>query len=297
MSWFIKLIIIVGFIILIEIVYSIFRKKSMFKIIALHGYATLKRVSARLAVEALAIIGLLVVVCVISIRISPTIETVLKTKIGYEGVFSEGLLFNFVAASATVLALYNTIRILRQVTSDIHSFESLLASVNSELDKVANCPEAIAVVMRPFFCMYVKTPSFGHISGEGPDAPGSSYQVFKDLLKRAVIKRHVTVRIVCLEKRGFQQFHSRLTSDPGRITTLNQEAEEVFDFIQAHGDSSLKSQTAISDNFLIVTSNRAWQFVIKPVPGNGRHDVSGREIKKSEDIRFARESIEQYWVH
>lgn len=120
----------------------------------------------KLVRDALLVIGVLFLVFIFTCAFSPSVEEYFKSYIGYSGNFSENFLFNFIAASATVLALSNTIQILKQVTSDIHNFEHLLDSVKDELDKIAHRPDKINMIRKPYFYMYVKTPAFGHISGE-----------------------------------------------------------------------------------------------------------------------------------
>lgn len=114
-------------------------------------------------------------------------------------------------------------------------------------------------------------------------------------MKQAVINKNIQVRIVCLAENKFDEFHSTLTDDSMQINYFSNEARGIRNFFLEQAPESLKEQQSISNNFLIVTPDKAWQFIIKPVPGNGRHEVSGREIKKTEDIRFAKESIDLYW--
>jgi len=207
------------------------------------------------------------------------------------GPSAEDVLFRLLVAVGTFWGLYNTRRIIQQVTSEIYGFSDLMRSVCDELEHVAKCTSAEAKVVPPFFYMYVKTPAFGHISA-APDL----YKDFRDYLKLALVNPDVKVRIVCLERAAFEPFHKELISNEEKQGACTAEAVNLFDAIQRDHAESLTTQAAIGNCFLVVCPNRAWQFMIKPVPGNGRHEVSGRIIRKSADIRFAKESIEAHWL-
>ncbi len=146
-------------------------------------------------VEFLGVVVVLVLVFVLSVWWGPGLGTWLKSSMGYGGTYSEGLVFGFLAAVFTAWGLWNTLKILDEVTSEVHGFDDLMESVCAELEAVANCPRVVASVTKPYFCMYTKTPALGHISLPDPSAKDSAYQRFRECLGQALVRSDVSVRI------------------------------------------------------------------------------------------------------
>ncbi len=203
-----------------------------------------------------------------------------------------GLILGLASLFVTGLGALLSFKVYQEVTSRIDSFSTLLGRVRETIGEIA--PDVDAVTnKKPWLYIYAKTPAIGNISADKDE-----YDKFHKTLLGA-IAYGLQVRVVCLPKTDFRSFHEKVVNDPkgvdkDRVDRLTTEAETMLTSLTTNG-GIIKTVPHVFNAFLIVTPTRAFQFIIQKVRRDGKHEIDGREIRRSSDVVFMRNSFEQYW--
>lgn len=194
----------------------------------------------------------------------------------------------------TVFGVLISLKILSSVSSEIHDFPHLLKMIKDDLAEYNKDRSDIKKMNpKPFLYIYAATPSLGNVSSR------TTYDDFNGRIN-GLIEAGLVVKAICRPLSEFENFHKKVSTTKNGDGDADIWTKEAMCFTKKIVERNDENHAVLTipiifNVFLVITPKAVYEFMIQRADKKGHHQLTGRAIRHSSDIKFFRESFEQFW--